>query len=99
MSGSAPSYFLLILFGPYIVFAGAVWTLHPAVQILSSPLVFNYYSTNTDNQIFSGHHMAAFCKAVKFLQRYYEIFPPQSELANILHHSTVFPHSTSFILQ
>ncbi|KAG2362917.1 hypothetical protein BDR07DRAFT_1460627 [Suillus spraguei] len=60
MSGSALPCFLFILFGPYIVFAGAVWTLRPAIQILSSPLVFNYHSTDTHNQIAAARHMAAF---------------------------------------
>ncbi|KAG1790112.1 uncharacterized protein HD556DRAFT_1242869 [Suillus plorans] len=97
MSGSALPCFLLILFGPYIVFAGAVWTLRPAVQILSSPLAFNYHSTDTDNQVTAARHMAAFCKAVKSLERYYKTLPPESELANRLSHPILFPYPTSFI--
>ncbi|KAG1853978.1 hypothetical protein F4604DRAFT_1591359 [Suillus subluteus] len=96
MSGSALPCFLFILFGPYIVFAGAVWTLRPAVQILSSPLVFNYHSTDTENQITATRHMAAFRKAVKLLERYYETLPPESELTNTLSHPILFPYPTSF---
>ncbi|KAG2065397.1 hypothetical protein BDR04DRAFT_1108553 [Suillus decipiens] len=96
LSGSALPCFLLILFGPYAVFAGAVWTLRPAVQILSSPLVFNYHSTDTNNQIAAARHMAAFRKAVRSLKGYYETLPPESELTNMLSHPIPFPYPTSF---
>ncbi|KAG2335614.1 hypothetical protein BDR05DRAFT_971585 [Suillus weaverae] len=96
MSGSALPCFLFILFGPYIVFAGAVWTLRPAVQILSSPLVFNYHSTDTENQIAAARHMAAFRKAVRSLAKYYETLPLESELANTSSHPILFPYPTSF---
>ncbi|KAG2061011.1 hypothetical protein BDR06DRAFT_979255 [Suillus hirtellus] len=97
MSGFALPCFLLIIFGPYIVFAGAVWTLRPAVQILSNPLVFNYHSMDTDNQVAAACHMAAFCTAVRSLERYYEMLPPESELCNRLSHPILFPYPTSFI--
>ncbi|KAG2362927.1 hypothetical protein BDR07DRAFT_1357064 [Suillus spraguei] len=96
MSGSALPCFLFILFGPYIVFAGAVWTLRPAIQILSSPLVFNYHSTDTHNQIAAARHMAAFRKAIRSLERYYETSPPESELTNTLSHPILFLYPTSF---
>ncbi|KAG2029998.1 hypothetical protein BDR03DRAFT_1017658 [Suillus americanus] len=90
MSRSALPCFLLIIFGPYLVFAGAVWTLHPAAQILSSPLAFNYHCTDTDS------HMAAFWKSVRALERYYEMLPPESKLANKLRHLILFPYPKSF---
>ncbi|KIK77136.1 hypothetical protein PAXRUDRAFT_835096 [Paxillus rubicundulus Ve08.2h10] len=95
MSGSVLPSFLFILFGPYIVFAGAVWTLRPAVQILSSPLAFHYHSTDTDNQIAAARHMAAFRKAVRSLKKYYEALPG-SGLTNTLSHPMLFPYPTSF---
>jgi serine/threonine protein kinase len=79
-----------------MVFAGAVWTLRPAVQILSSPLVFNFHSTDTDNQISAARHMGAFRNAVRSLERYYETLPPESELVNTLGHPILFPYPTSF---
>ncbi|KAG2363360.1 hypothetical protein BDR07DRAFT_1608884 [Suillus spraguei] len=88
--------FLFIVFGPYIVFASAVWTSRPAAQILSSPLVFNYHSTDTYNQIAAARHMAAFCKAIRSLKGYYETLPPESELTNTLSHPILFPYQTSF---
>ncbi|KAG2362906.1 hypothetical protein BDR07DRAFT_1450949 [Suillus spraguei] len=96
MSGFALLCFLFIVFGPYIVFAGAVWTSRPAAQILSSPLVFNYHSTDTSNQIAAARHMAAFRKAIRSLKGYYETLPPESELTNTLFHPILFPYPTSF---
>ena len=71
--------------GPYIVFAGAVWNLCPAVQILSTLLALNYHSTNTDTQITAARHMAAFRKAVWSLKQYYEVLPVDG-LSNTLSH-------------
>ncbi|KAI5988677.1 hypothetical protein F5J12DRAFT_865256 [Pisolithus orientalis] len=93
LSGCALPCLLLIIFGPYIVFAGAVWTLRPAVQILSSPLAFHYHSTDTNSQIAAARHMAAFREAVRSLERYYETLPSASELANTLSHPILFPHA------
>ncbi|KAG2358124.1 hypothetical protein BDR07DRAFT_1295881 [Suillus spraguei] len=90
------TYELLFFPGPYIVFAGAVWTSHPAAQILSSPLVFNYHSTDTYNQIAAARHMTTFCKAIRSLKGYYEMLPPESELTNTLSHPILFPYQTSF---
>ncbi|KAG2029989.1 hypothetical protein BDR03DRAFT_879427 [Suillus americanus] len=96
MSRSALPCFLLIIFGPYLVFAGAVWTLRPAAQILSSPLAFNYHCTDTDSQMAAARHMAAFRKSVRALERYYEMLPPESELADKLRHPILFPYPKSF---
>jgi hypothetical protein len=79
-----------------MVFAGAVWTLRPSIQILSSPLVFNYHSTDTDNQIAAARHMAAFRKSVRSLERYYKALLPECELVNTLSHPILFPYPTSF---
>ncbi|KAF9220631.1 hypothetical protein BS17DRAFT_848507, partial [Gyrodon lividus] len=95
MLGSALPYFLFILFGPYIVFAGAVWTLRPAVQILSDLLAFYHHFTDTDNQIAAARHMAAFRKAVRSLERYYKTLPESGPI-NTLSHPILFPDPTSF---
>ena len=44
--------------GPYVVFASAVWNLHPAVQIVLMLLAFNYHSTDTDNQVATATHVS-----------------------------------------
>ncbi|KAF8548570.1 hypothetical protein OG21DRAFT_1448999 [Imleria badia] len=92
-SNSAFPCFLLVVFGPYIVFAGAAWNLRPVVQILSTPLAFNYHSTDTQNQLTVARHMAAFRKALRTLQAYYTDFP--RELVN-QSHNILFPYRTEF---
>ncbi|KAI9459631.1 hypothetical protein HD554DRAFT_2206982 [Boletus coccyginus] len=101
MSGSALPCFLLILFGPYMVFAGAVWNLRPVVQVLSTPLAFHYHSTDTQNQLTVARHMAAFRKAVRTLNGYYKrlsasLAADGNELGNKLSHDMLFPYRTEF---
>ncbi|KAI9463181.1 hypothetical protein HD554DRAFT_2195728 [Boletus coccyginus] len=98
MSGSTLPCFLLVLFGPYIVFAGAVWNLRPIVQVLSTPLAFHYHSTDTQNQLTVARHMAAFRKAVKTLKESHERLSSISEAGpgNTLSHDTLFPYRTEF---
>ncbi|KAG1758797.1 hypothetical protein EV702DRAFT_986044, partial [Suillus placidus] len=96
MSGSTLPCFMVVIFGPFIIFAGAVWTLRPAIQILSTPIAFNFHSTDSYNHITAARHMAAFRKAVRTLQRHYERLPPDSELVSKLSHPTIFPYPTTF---
>ncbi|KAF9232355.1 hypothetical protein BU15DRAFT_90679 [Melanogaster broomeanus] len=101
MSGFALPCFLLVVFGPYVVFAGAVWNLRPVVQVLSTPLVFHYHSTDTQNQLTIARHMAAFCKAVRTLKEHYEHLSSSLSvdgdgLANTSSHDLLFPYPTEF---
>ncbi|KAI9455631.1 hypothetical protein HD554DRAFT_2225709 [Boletus coccyginus] len=98
MSGSTLPCFLLVLFGPYIVFAGAVWNLRPIVQVLSTPLALHYHSTDTQNQLTVARHMAAFRKAVKTLRESHEHLSSISGAGpgNTLSHDTLFPYRTKF---
>ncbi|KAG1859460.1 hypothetical protein C8R48DRAFT_748604 [Suillus tomentosus] len=72
---------------PYIIFAGA---------ILLNPIAFNYHSTDTDNQIASTRHIATFHIAVRSLERYHEMLPPESKLCNTLYYPILFPYLRSF---
>ncbi|KAI5995839.1 hypothetical protein F5J12DRAFT_855433 [Pisolithus orientalis] len=90
-TGSALPCFLFLLFGPYIVFAGAVWNLRPIVQVLSTPLALHYHSTDTDSQINAARHMAAFRNAVRSLGEYYEGPQPGPATTPML-----FPYRTYF---
>ncbi|KAF8833879.1 hypothetical protein BDN67DRAFT_916066, partial [Paxillus ammoniavirescens] len=103
MTASPLPCFLLVIFGPFMVFAGAVWNLHPDVQVLSTPLAFNYHSTDTHNQITAGRHVMAFRKAVRSLTQFYlqlvgepasTLSPPT--LSSPERRPTLFPHCTSF---
>ncbi|KAF8833241.1 hypothetical protein BDN67DRAFT_792596, partial [Paxillus ammoniavirescens] len=82
---------------------GAVWNLRPDVQVLSTPLAFNYHSTDTHNQITAGRHVMAFRKAVRSLTQFYlqlvgesasTLSPPT--LSSPERRPTLFPHCTSF---
>ncbi|KAF9222785.1 hypothetical protein BS17DRAFT_782582 [Gyrodon lividus] len=94
-TGTSLPCLLLVVFGPYIVFAGAAWNLRPTVQVLSTPLAFHYHSTDTDTQFTVARHMAAFRKSVRSLKQYYEGMPADG-LANTLSHPSLFPYPTSY---
>ncbi|KAG1720973.1 uncharacterized protein EDB91DRAFT_1064611 [Suillus paluster] len=96
LSGSTLPCLLVVIFGPMIIFAGAVWTLRPAVQILSTPLIFNFHSSDNYNHVTAARHMAAFRKAARTLQSHYDTLPPDFELVSKLSHPTIFPYPTSF---
>ncbi|KAG1717267.1 hypothetical protein EDB19DRAFT_1654461, partial [Suillus lakei] len=96
LSGSTLPCLLAVIFGPTIVFASAVWTLRPVIQILSTPLSFNFHSLDRYNHVTAVRHMGAFRKAVRTLQRHYNMLPPHSELVSKLSHPTIFPYPTSF---
>lgn len=82
--------------GPMILFAGAVWTLRPAIEMLCHPLSFNVHSKNEHDHDTAARHMAAFRNAVRTLQRHYDTLPPDVELVSKLSHPTIFPYPTSF---
>ncbi|KIK42499.1 hypothetical protein CY34DRAFT_23943 [Suillus luteus UH-Slu-Lm8-n1] len=96
LSGSSLPCLLVAIFGPIMLFAGAVWTLHPAIEPLSHPLTFNYYPKNSQNHATAGRHIAAFCNTVRTLQRHYKTLPPDDELGSNLFDHTIFPYPTSF---
>ncbi|KAI6045916.1 hypothetical protein EDC04DRAFT_2031594 [Pisolithus marmoratus] len=87
--------FLLSFFGPYIIFAGAVWNLCPTIQLLLMPIAFNIHSTDTDNLLVLARHMAAFHKATQTLKRYYEDLRPTQPLQNTLS-PQLFPYPTMY---
>ncbi|KAI6114626.1 hypothetical protein EDD16DRAFT_1114208 [Pisolithus croceorrhizus] len=87
--------FLLAVFGPYIVFAGAAWNRRPTIQLLSMPIAFNIYSTDTDNLLVLARHMAALRKATRTLKRYYEDLCPMQPLPN-MPSPQLFPYPTTY---
>jgi len=80
----------------YLIVLRMSRNLRPAVQILSTPLAFNYHSTDTDNQIAAARHMSAFRKAVQSLKQYYEVLAVNG-LSNTLSHPSLFPYPTSYV--
>ncbi|KAH8924552.1 hypothetical protein BT69DRAFT_1280429 [Atractiella rhizophila] len=67
---SLPCMFIL-LFGPYISFAGAVWNLRPVIQTLSFALPLHHHPTDTNARRTVARHLAAFRKTVNLLDQYY----------------------------
>ncbi|KAG1759642.1 hypothetical protein EDD22DRAFT_980980 [Suillus occidentalis] len=96
LSGSSLPCLLVAIFGPTMLFAGAVWTLHPAIEPLFHPLTFTCHSKNGPAHDTTAHHIAAFHNAVQTLQRHYETLPPDVELCSKLSHPTIFPYPSSF---
>ncbi|KAF8550759.1 hypothetical protein OG21DRAFT_1419186, partial [Imleria badia] len=97
-TGSPLPCFLLAFFGPCLVFAGAVWNLRSAVQVLTTPLAFFYHPTDTHNQRIVARHMVAFRKAVRSLKQHYQVLAksPELSLSNTLSYPSLFPYPTSY---
>ncbi|KAH7918819.1 hypothetical protein BV22DRAFT_1075898 [Leucogyrophana mollusca] len=91
--GSALPCFIILVFGPYIAFAGAAWNMRPSIQILSAGLPLHYHYTDSKMEITAARHMCAMKKAVHSLQEYYQAYPPP---ASSLSHSQLFPYRTYF---
>ncbi|KAI6006359.1 hypothetical protein EDC04DRAFT_2583109 [Pisolithus marmoratus] len=93
--GSVLPCLLLILVGPYIIFAGATWNLRPHAQTLSTPLLLHSHPTDRRNLVVVARHIAAFRKAVKSLKEQYDRAPssPLMPSSPIRH---IFPWPTSF---
>ncbi|KAF9235048.1 hypothetical protein BU15DRAFT_51885 [Melanogaster broomeanus] len=95
MTGCWPC-IIVLLFGPYLAFAGATWNLRPVVQTLSCTLQMHYHPTDTDMRTRVARHLAALQKVTRTLERYYRglttgIHPASSRLQTQL-----FPHPTYF---
>ncbi|KAF9235365.1 hypothetical protein BU15DRAFT_51454 [Melanogaster broomeanus] len=87
---------IVLLFGPYLAFAGATWNLRPVVQTLSCPLQMHYHPTDTDMRTRVARHLGALQKVTRTLEEYYRglttpIHPASSRLQTQL-----FPHPTYF---
>ncbi|KAL4078078.1 hypothetical protein J3A83DRAFT_1726331 [Scleroderma citrinum] len=94
MHGSSLPCMVLLVFGPYIAFAGAAWNRRPVVQTLSSTLPMHYHPTDTVMRINVARHLGAFKKAVATLKEYYQNLP--SGPVVVPRQSQLFPHCTSF---
>ncbi|KAI6098759.1 hypothetical protein F5141DRAFT_1032487 [Pisolithus sp. B1] len=94
-SGSVLPCLLLILVGPYIIFAGAAWNLRPHAQTLSTPLLLNSHHTDKQNLLVVARHIAAFRKAIRSLKEHYDTAPfsPLTPSPPLRH---IFPWPTSF---
>ncbi|KAI5990877.1 hypothetical protein F5J12DRAFT_897672 [Pisolithus orientalis] len=87
--------FIILLFGPLIMFAGAVWNVRPVIQPLSFVLPLHYHPTDTYMQTTVARHLKAFKNAVVTLEGYYQSLSLNNNPSDS-HHSQLFPYPTSF---
>ncbi|KAH8927924.1 hypothetical protein BT69DRAFT_1307409 [Atractiella rhizophila] len=86
---------LILLFGPYIAFVGAVWNLRPVIQPLSPALPLHHHRTDDKLRRMVARHLGAFRTAIDALKQYYE----KLELDNIKRpkrQRQLFPYPTTF---
>ncbi|KAH8924591.1 hypothetical protein BT69DRAFT_1349368 [Atractiella rhizophila] len=93
---------LILVFGPYIAFAGAAWDLRPQMETLSVCLPLHYHLTDEDTRRKVARHVGALKKAVTSLEEYYQNLKPEPEsqqegLVSITRRqSQIFPYPRSF---
>ncbi|KAG6329174.1 hypothetical protein ID866_9916 [Astraeus odoratus] len=71
MAGSTLPCIIVILFGPYITFAGGAWESRPVIQTLSHPLPMHYHDTDINMRMKVARHLGALKKAIHALEEYY----------------------------
>ncbi|KAI6146435.1 hypothetical protein BKA82DRAFT_4160336, partial [Pisolithus tinctorius] len=87
--------FIILLFGPLIMFAGAVWNVRPVIQPLSFVLPLHYHPTDTYMRTKVARHLKAFKNAVVTLKGYYQRLSLNNNPSGS-HHLQLFPYPTSF---
>ncbi|KAF8444535.1 hypothetical protein L210DRAFT_962606 [Boletus edulis BED1] len=86
--------FLVCITGSTISFSGAAWNARPMAQPLSTPCVFHFHSSDSQNLQTATRHIAAFYKAAKSLEQYYsqlELHCPSNTVTDQL-----FPYPMSY---
>ncbi|KAF8157793.1 hypothetical protein B0H34DRAFT_844095 [Crassisporium funariophilum] len=84
---------IVLIFGPYVAFAGAAWTDRPAVQMLSPAIPCHYHDTDIKMEGMLVRHLGALRRAIDSLDTYYReyVANPPSPLRNPTH-----PYPTCF---
>ncbi|PPQ97462.1 hypothetical protein CVT26_002810 [Gymnopilus dilepis] len=65
---------IVLIFGPYIAFAGAAWTDRPTVQMLSPAIPCHYHAMDMKAETMLLRHLGAFRNAFKSLEAYYRAY-------------------------
>ncbi|KXN90928.1 hypothetical protein AN958_03203 [Leucoagaricus sp. SymC.cos] len=84
---------IVLIFGPYVAFAGAAWTDRPTVQMLSPAIPCHYQDTDVKMESMLVRHLGALRRAIHSLDIYYQEYSanPSLPLRNPTH-----PYPTSF---
>jgi len=97
MWGSVLPCLLIVMFGPYMCFAGAAWNTRPVVQVLSTTLPFHFHHSDTKLRTTAARHLGAFKMAIRSLKDYYEYDLPAINMSNLpLSLGQIFPYPTHF---
>ncbi|KAG6327248.1 hypothetical protein ID866_11841, partial [Astraeus odoratus] len=86
---------IVLFFGPYISFAGAVWNMRPTIQPLSVTLPMHYHPTDTNMQMKVACHLGAFKKAAHTLEEYYKNLLT-CDSVSIMRYPQLFPYPMHF---
>ncbi|KAI6140270.1 hypothetical protein BKA82DRAFT_29217 [Pisolithus tinctorius] len=95
MTSSSLPCLVILLVGPFIMFAGAAWNDRPVVQPLSFVLPLHYHPTDTHMRVTVARHLKAFKNAIDKLRGYYQRLLLDNNPSNS-HQSQLFPYPTSF---
>ncbi|KAF9234386.1 hypothetical protein BU15DRAFT_52671 [Melanogaster broomeanus] len=87
--------FIVLVFGPYLAFAGASWNLRPVVQVLSTTLPMHYHLSDTKMRTTVARHLGSLKKAIGTLEEHYRELSHQAR-PDSMPYSQLFPYPTSF---
>ncbi|KAF8076836.1 hypothetical protein FPV67DRAFT_1618798 [Lyophyllum atratum] len=89
---------IILIFGPYIGFAGAAWSDRPNLQVLSPALPFHFHHSDTKARTMAARHLGAFKRAVQSLQKYYlEELPAINASSSSTWCVPLYPYPTHFL--
>ncbi|PPQ82207.1 hypothetical protein CVT26_009201 [Gymnopilus dilepis] len=92
VNSNLPCIFVLV-FGPYVAFAGATWTDRPTVQMLSPAIPCHYHVTDAKMENMLVRHIAALRRAIPALDQYYREYEA-NKLS--IKRNPIHPYPTSF---
>ncbi|KAF8079189.1 hypothetical protein FPV67DRAFT_1604454 [Lyophyllum atratum] len=88
---------LVLVFGPYMSFAGAAWTDRPNLQVLSPALPFHTHHSDTTLRTIAARHLGAYKRAVRSLEAYYrDELPSTTASSSLSPPDPRFPYPTRF---
>ncbi|KAF9231109.1 hypothetical protein BU15DRAFT_56568 [Melanogaster broomeanus] len=95
MAHSVLPCFIVLVFGPYLAFAGASWNLRPNIQVLSTTLPMHYHISDTKLRATVARHLGSLKKVIRTLEEHYRDLSNQQRPILPLR-SQLFPYCTSF---
>ncbi|KDR71093.1 hypothetical protein GALMADRAFT_144169 [Galerina marginata CBS 339.88] len=84
---------IVLIFGPYVAFAGAAWANRPVVQMLSPAIPCHYHDTDIKMEGMLVRHLGALRRAIHSLDAYYRVY--SADPTPLLRNPTL-PYPTTF---